>query len=117
MSTSLISPEILKAHRATWFVWAGGVKMRRQATMRGFWGYDVTCSCGFKTRTGGATRRTVEDMLLDHRMDAQGDADVLATRCPECHSAPGTACYFGAEKLNYMHPRRWNDALKTEENQ
>lgn len=72
MSTSLISPEIMKAHRAAWYVWAGGVKIRHQATMRGFWGYDVTCSCGeFDSRTGGATRSYVSNELWFHRYQAQ----------------------------------------------
>lgn len=70
--SSLISAETMKAHRATWYVWAGGVKMPRQATMRGTWGYDVTCSCGeFETRTGGVTRRYVEGELWVHRYMAQ----------------------------------------------
>jgi hypothetical protein len=70
--STLISAETMKAHRATWYVWAGGVKMRRQATMRGSWGYDVTCSCGeFETRTGGAVRRYVEEKLWFHRFEAQ----------------------------------------------
>ena len=76
--TSLITPETMAAHRATWFVWAGGQKMRREATMRGTWGYDVTCSCGWESRTGGATRRSVEDMLWDHRYDAQSDTRLHA---------------------------------------
>lgn len=68
----LISAETMKAHRATWYVWAGGVKMRRQATMRGSRGYDVTCSCGeFETRTGGGTYNHVANELWFHRYRAQ----------------------------------------------
>jgi hypothetical protein len=76
VSASLISPETLKAHRATWWVWADGVKIRRQAIMCGTWGYDVTCSCGdFETKTGGATRGYIESELWFHRHQAQSDAD------------------------------------------
>lgn len=109
LTSVMISPEVMKAHRATWYVWAGGVKMRHQATMRAFWGHDVTCSCGeFESRTGGATRRSVEDMLFSHRLSAQVDADVRdGNRCPECRSVPGTACYSGRQKLDYMHAARY----------
>lgn len=54
-------------HKATWFVWAGGEKMRRTSSMRGMWGYDVTCSCGWESRTGGATERSVREALRRHR--------------------------------------------------
>lgn len=72
MSQVLILPETMKAHRARWFVWAGGQKMPHNAQMRGFWGYDATCSCGqFETKTGGATRTYIEDELWSHRFAAQ----------------------------------------------
>lgn len=74
----LITEATRKAHRATWWVYTGASvkgrreRIRRQATMRGPWpGYDVTCSCGWESRTGGATRRSVEDLLWDHRYSAQ----------------------------------------------
>lgn len=74
-ATYALTKETLKAHRATWYVWAEGVKMRRQAIMRGTWGYDVTCSCGeFETRTGGAVRSYVEEELWHHRYEAQSAA-------------------------------------------
>jgi hypothetical protein len=112
----MISPEVMKAHRATWYVWAGGVKMPRQATMRGFWGHDVTCSCGeFDSRTGGATRRTVEDMLFGHRLEAQGEREVLGFRCPRCKMAPGSPCFEGNQELGYLHAERWEASMKTEE--
>jgi hypothetical protein len=113
---SLISAKVMRAHRATWFVWAGGVKMRRQATMRGFWGYDATCSCGkFETRTGGANRRTVEDMLFGHRLDAQLTEETTGFRCDTCKMAPGSPCYEGARELDYLHPARWAAAAKARE--
>lgn len=82
--SSLISPEIMKAHRARWFVYTGQTdpetrrpeRIRYQSSMRGFWpGYDVVCSCGWETRTGGATRRWVAEELFDHRFSAQVAAD------------------------------------------
>lgn len=41
-------------HQIKWFVYSGGKKIRRESTMRGRWDYDVTCSCGWETNTGGA---------------------------------------------------------------
>jgi hypothetical protein len=54
-------------HQITWYVWAGSEKIRRTATMRGFWGYDATCSCGWETRTGGATKRCITDEVWLHK--------------------------------------------------
>lgn len=70
----MLTAETLAAHRATWYVWSGGQKMRRQASMRGTWGHDVACSCGWESRTGGATRGSVESDLWDHRYEAQVEA-------------------------------------------
>jgi hypothetical protein len=73
-----LSPETKKAHRATWYVWSGGEKMRAASTMRGTWGWDATCSCGrWQSHTGGATRGSVEDALYDHRRDAEFAAEIL----------------------------------------
>ena len=66
-----ITAETKRNHRATWWVYAGSERVRYQATMRGQWGYDVTCSCGWDSRTGGGTRRYVTDKLEDHRLDGQ----------------------------------------------
>lgn len=63
--------ETMKAHRAKWFVYAGSEKTPHSATMRGQWGYDVECSCGWKTHTGGATKRYVAEELWDHRHAAE----------------------------------------------
>jgi hypothetical protein len=79
MTASPISPETMREHRARWFVYAGREKIRHTATMRGQWGYDVECSCGWKTRTGGGVRSYVEDELFAHRFSAQCDAERAAT--------------------------------------
>lgn len=55
-------------HRITWWVWAGSEKIRRTAKMRGTWGYDVTCSCGWETRTGGAVRSYIESEVYLHKI-------------------------------------------------
>jgi len=75
LATRLLSAETMRAHRARWYVWAGNEKIPHTAQMRGLWGWDATCSCGeWESRTGGATRSAVEEMLLDHRLDAQWGA-------------------------------------------
>jgi len=63
----------MSAHRIQWWVYAwngdGTVhKMRRSRTMRGQWSYDVTCSCGWETRTGGAVRSYIEREVRIHKI-------------------------------------------------
>ena len=81
MSVTSVSPETMREHRATWWVYTGAVvkgrreRIRRQARMRGAWpGYDVTCSCGYETRLG-ATYGSVARDLLAHRLLAQYQKD------------------------------------------
>jgi hypothetical protein len=64
-----LTPEQHKAHRISWFVYAGGEMIPRESTMRGQWGYDAKCSCGWESRTGGGTRSYVEDMIANHKFD------------------------------------------------
>jgi hypothetical protein len=71
-------PEVMKAHRASWYVYAWNgqgqyERLRHAAVMRGGWGWDVECSCGWQTRTGGATRRSVEQDLWFHRWEVTND--------------------------------------------
>jgi hypothetical protein len=54
-------------HRISWYVYVGGERVRRAATMRGTWGYDVTCSCGWETKTGGATKSYVAGEVWLHK--------------------------------------------------
>lgn len=120
LTSLMIRPETLKAHQATWFVWSGGEKMRRTSKMMGTWGYDVTCSCGWQSRTGGATKRSVEDALFDHRYDAQikadMEADALTLRCTDCGSQPSAPCTCRGEALEHPHAVRVRDAaLKSQE--
>ena len=90
----MLTAETLAAHKATWYVWSGGQKMRRQATMRGTWGYDVECSCGSGSHTGGATRGTVEDWLFDHRFSAQVEAESHAQARAEGVDPDNPAAYL-----------------------
>lgn len=57
-------------HRMSWFVYAGREKIRRTATMRGQWGYDVECTCGWKTTTGGATKGYIDNEVWVHKIFA-----------------------------------------------
>jgi hypothetical protein len=53
-----------------WFVYAGEEKIRYNATMRGTWGYDAECSCGWETKTGGAIKSSVQaDVELHKTME------------------------------------------------
>lgn len=55
-------------HRIKWFVYAGDKKIRRESTMRGTWAYDVECSCGWITRTGGATLSAIRLEIWLHKI-------------------------------------------------
>lgn len=73
------APRLVKGHRITWWVYGGGfgqplVRMRRTANMRGNWpGYDVSCECGWDSRTGGAVKAYVERQARDHKYEVTGD--------------------------------------------
>lgn len=54
-------------HRVRWFVYVDGKPVPHQATMRGPWGYDAKCSCGWETRTGGAVRSYVQGEVRFHK--------------------------------------------------
>jgi hypothetical protein len=75
---SLITPETVKAHRMTWWAIPFGRdpgRIRRNPSMRARdWGWDVTCSCGWESRTGGAIQSYVQSCIDDHRYDAQFEA-------------------------------------------
>lgn len=66
------SKETNKAHRISWFVYAGfgadKVKIPHTAMMAGQWGYDVVCSCGeFETKVGGGTKGHLLDLVWHHK--------------------------------------------------
>jgi hypothetical protein len=65
-------------HAITWWVWAGGEKMRHTAQMRGQWGWDASCTCGWESRTGGATRGSVQRDVDDHKWDYRNVAETDA---------------------------------------
>ena len=53
-----------------WFVYSMGEKMRYNSTMRGTWGWDAECSCGWESKTGGATKASVKfDVDFHKRFD------------------------------------------------
>ena len=59
-------------HRISWYVWAwdgkgNSEKLRHTSTMRGTWGWDAECSCGWASKTGGATRTSVERDVWHHK--------------------------------------------------
>jgi hypothetical protein len=67
-------------HRISWFVWAGGEKIRYQSTMRGTWGFDASCTCGWDSQTGGATETSVQRDVDNHKMDARLAGDDVVGR-------------------------------------
>jgi hypothetical protein len=64
----------MTGHRISWFgvVPGSGERVRRNRHMAGGdWGWDVVCSCGWETRTGGATQQSVRDAIYWHRFDVE----------------------------------------------
>jgi hypothetical protein len=51
-----------------WFVYAGAEKIRYNASMRGTWGFDAECSCGWQSRTGGAIKASVLEEVKWHKI-------------------------------------------------
>lgn len=120
----LLSPETMKAHRARWYAYSGpyGEKLPLKAGQRLYGiGYDVTCKCGWESRTGGGTRASVERALLSHRLDEQANASARSITCLHCGAEPGQPCQdsgpFSFKVLTYLHPERWEeDIRRTREN-
>ena len=51
-----------------WFVYSMGQKLPKTASMRGSWdGYDFTCSCGYESKTGGAVKSWVNEIVELHK--------------------------------------------------
>lgn len=115
LSELLLTPETRQRHKATWWVYAGRERIRRTSQMRGTWGHDVTCSCGWDSKTGGATKRSVERALFEHRWDEQMNCDAKKRPCRDCNAQAGQPCTgngaWGTEVLDYLHPARWEDDL------
>lgn len=43
----------------------------RESTMRGAWPCEAKCSCGWETKTGGATRHYIKTLVEDHKFDVK----------------------------------------------
>lgn len=54
-------------HKVSWFVYVDGKLIPRTAAMRGTWGYEAQCSCGWATHTGGAVYRYINTEIRFHK--------------------------------------------------
>lgn len=62
----------MNEHRIRWYGIAvpSGERIPRTRAMPGrAWGWDAECSCGWRTRTGGAIQARIEDAIREHRWD------------------------------------------------
>lgn len=80
MTTNRARPRrrnVVPGHAIRWFVWGNGtdrpVKIPHTSRMRGEWGWDASCECGWQTRTGGATRTYVEGEVWMHKFENRTD--------------------------------------------
>jgi 4-hydroxy-3-methylbut-2-enyl diphosphate reductase IspH len=51
-----------------WFGVSQDVRVPASASMRGTWGWDATCSCGWDSKTGGAIRTYVQQEVRLHKI-------------------------------------------------
>lgn len=55
-------------HSIRWWAYVDGGRVPRQSTMKsGQFGWDVTCSCGWESRTGGATMASLDRTVAAHK--------------------------------------------------
>jgi hypothetical protein len=68
------------AHRISWWVYPTGYgltdeqrreRIRHSSRMVGWVAWDATCSCGWDSHTGGATRGSVRRDVEDHKLDVR----------------------------------------------
>jgi hypothetical protein len=94
-----------------WFGVSQDVRVPANATMRGTWGWDAVCSCGWDSCTGGAIRSSVESDVQMHKIMEHNYSrlpqNLVCTRCKEgVHSLAtfpdGTCvkCYALTEEAN-----------------
>lgn len=64
-------PAAAAGHRISWFVYLeDGVRTRYSTNMAGdLPAWDLTCSCGWDSRTGGATKGAVRKMMAAHKAE------------------------------------------------
>ena len=60
---------VVAGHKIKWFVYAGSERIPYRSAMRGAWGFDAVCECGWDSRTGGATRAFVQGEVDVHKWE------------------------------------------------
>jgi hypothetical protein len=74
-----VSPETMRAHRIRWFAVDPSVPFgqeghyipKQETMLWSNYGWDVKCSCGWESRTGGAIGASVRRDVEDHRWIAE----------------------------------------------
>jgi hypothetical protein len=56
-------------HKIKYWVYAGGELMRHSRNMVGFKMWEASCSCGWKTRTGGAIQSYIKREVQWHKWE------------------------------------------------
>jgi hypothetical protein len=99
---------IVPGHRVSWWVYAGDERVRYTSTMRGAWGYDATCECGWDSQTGGGVESWVTRLVNEHKHDAIGQNLIASMRGDEFNlierTCQGLTAYFSqCPKCNPRH--------------
>jgi hypothetical protein len=56
--------------KISWFGVSMGQRVPANKMMRGTWGWDATCSCGWDSKTGGGVRSWVKEEVELHKIYA-----------------------------------------------
>ena len=71
----------MNTHKISWWVWndmqTPQVLIRRTRHMIGRWGYEATCTCGWKTRTGGAIKAYIQREIQLHKIIGHNDIEEM----------------------------------------
>lgn len=56
-------------HKISWFAYvAPGEMIPCNSQMRGTWAYDIKCSCGWESKTGGAVKTYITEEARFHKL-------------------------------------------------
>lgn len=69
MKHPALTPEQKQQHQIRWYVHSGGELIPRESTMRGQWGFEAKCSCGWETKSGGGVESWIDRMIWNHKFD------------------------------------------------
>ena len=76
-------------HKIKYWVYAGSELVRHSRQMVGFKGWEASCSCGWKTRSGGALQSWIKREVQWHKWEHNvgGDCQISSQMIDRLHAA------------------------------